>query len=323
MVSRHCAYCLIPLEADKVKMCGGCKKRSYCSRDCQVNDWGAVGQHHKQWCKEQICEEDIDWEIRETVDGKGLGVFSKRLLPKHTRIMVDRGYRKIEDVPLPFINALMPHEGTLQEKWDLNSFYREESGDNLGIRLARVNHDCRNNATNKFITDLNAFILIAIRDIQEGEEISIQYHFYNDISTSKGYRDAREQVIREKWSVNCLESCICRDKVLAERIQKAHELDSMIPTMPMKTEEQIKRVLKNVDLLLKESEQISNGIMALSRTYYDGFQIAILHKKTYPLHKMYIQKYLESCEIVDSKLSSTYQQALKYYQNPSIHRNHF
>eukprot|EP01132_Coremiostelium_polycephalum_P008530 gene8530-10485_t len=320
---RHCAYCLKEIELDKIKKCGGCLKRVYCSRDCQVADWGVKGQTHKLWCKEKIGEEDIDWEVKETTDGKGLGVFALHDIPKHTKIMVDKAYRSIPEVPLEFINSLMPHPGSLQDKWDLNSFFTPEGGDNLGIRLARVNMDCQNNATNKFIPDLGVFILVSSRDIKKGEEIFIQYYFYNDFSTPKQVRELREKIISDKWDVNCKDSCICKNKEILEKIQKAHELDELIPTLPLRTEEQIRKSLKCVDDLIKMGEQYSPGIMALSRTYYDGFQISITNPKTFPLHKKYIEKYLESCEIIDSKYSQNYQLALQYYQNPKSHRNHY
>ncbi|KAF2069194.1 hypothetical protein CYY_009484 [Polysphondylium violaceum] len=321
-MSRHCAYCLIEIQGDQIKKCAGCMRRAYCSRECQVTDWTSKGQTHKLWCKEQICEEDIDWEIRQTPH-KGLGVFAKRDLPKHTRIMVDRGYRTIQETPFAFIDSLVPTNGTLQEKWDTNSFYTPEGGDNLGIRLARVNHECRNNATNKFVPDLNTFILIAIRDIKQDEEINIQYYFYNDFSTSKEIRDARPSIIKPKWEVDCKPDCICLDQNIRDRIQKAHELDASIPSLPLRTEDQIKNALKQVDTLIEMSQELSSGIMPLARTYYDGFQIAITNKKTFPLHKKYIEKYLEACQVVESKHSLAYREALQYLQTPSSHRNHY
>ncbi|KAK5576300.1 hypothetical protein RB653_007441 [Dictyostelium firmibasis] len=319
---RHCAFCLKSIEGDQIKKCAGCMRRTYCSRDCQVSDWTSKGQSHKIWCKDNIGEEDIDWEVKET-EGKGLGVFAKRFLPKHTKIMVDRGYRTIQETPFEFINSLMPHNGTLQEKWDLNSFYTKEGGDNLGIRLARVNHDCRNNATNKFIPDLNTFILVSIKDIQEGEEISIQYYYYNDFSTDKEIRDVRESVIKPKWDINCDSSCVCKNKEIVDAIQKGHELDELIFTLPIRTEDDIKSSLKKVDELIEMGEKYASGIMPLARTYYDGFQIAITNKNTFPLHKKYIEKYLEACEVVDSKHSSNYAEALQYYNSPHLHKNSY
>jgi MYND finger protein len=38
-IDRHCAFCLVPVSADEVKICGKCHRRAYCSKECQVKDW--------------------------------------------------------------------------------------------------------------------------------------------------------------------------------------------------------------------------------------------------------------------------------------------
>ena len=46
-----------------MKTCGGCKKRAYCSIECQRKDWSGDGYGHKIWCKADCCEEDVDWKV--------------------------------------------------------------------------------------------------------------------------------------------------------------------------------------------------------------------------------------------------------------------
>jgi hypothetical protein len=73
-----------------VKLCGKCKKRAYCSRDCQLVDWPlkGKGQGHKNWCHLECGEEDVDWEVT-PIPGKGLGIVAKRLIPVLYRIIVE------------------------------------------------------------------------------------------------------------------------------------------------------------------------------------------------------------------------------------------
>lgn len=87
--SRHCGYCLNLIENRSIKLCGKCRKRAYCSRECQIADWSSEGkgQGHKNWCYLQCGEEDIDWKIC-SVPGKGLGLVAKRLLPAKHRIII-------------------------------------------------------------------------------------------------------------------------------------------------------------------------------------------------------------------------------------------
>ena len=92
---RFCAYCLESSTADSTLLtCGGCHRRTFCSKECQRSDWsskttGTVGQDHKNWCAHLSGEEGLDWEVRQT-ESKGLGLFAMRTLPAGFRIMVDR-----------------------------------------------------------------------------------------------------------------------------------------------------------------------------------------------------------------------------------------
>ena len=89
MENRHCAFCLQP--CSQAKLCGGCKKRAYCSTECQKIDWSVTGsgQKHRNWCgKFEHGEEDVDWKVV-PIDGKGLGVVALRRLPAKYRIMVE------------------------------------------------------------------------------------------------------------------------------------------------------------------------------------------------------------------------------------------
>jgi len=88
--ARHCAFCL-NICGFPVKRCGGCKKRAYCSRECQLKDWSITGsgQRHKNWCGRYECgEEDVDWEVV-PIPNKGLGIRAKKLIPTGFRIIVE------------------------------------------------------------------------------------------------------------------------------------------------------------------------------------------------------------------------------------------
>jgi len=73
------------------KLCGKCKKRAYCCKECQSADWPirGNGQAHVNWCGRYECgEEDIDWHVV-PVPKKGLGIRAKRLIPAGYRIIVE------------------------------------------------------------------------------------------------------------------------------------------------------------------------------------------------------------------------------------------
>jgi len=92
--------------ASLVKKCSGCKKRAYCSKECQSADWSTKGkgQGHKIWCGQiTYGEEDVDWEVV-PVPNKGLGVRAKRLIPAGFRIIVEPVFTDPKDHPGKYLH---------------------------------------------------------------------------------------------------------------------------------------------------------------------------------------------------------------------------
>ena len=98
---RYCAFCLEVLSGSLIKNCSKCKKRAYCSKECQQKDWSVTGngQRHKNWCCiYEYGEEDVDWEIfeepvkstrpREALTKK-TGIRAKKLIPIGYNIVVE------------------------------------------------------------------------------------------------------------------------------------------------------------------------------------------------------------------------------------------
>lgn len=54
-----CSFCSKELGKDAIKRCGQCKKRIYCSRECQTNDWK---KGHKKECK-LLLQQDAETTI--------------------------------------------------------------------------------------------------------------------------------------------------------------------------------------------------------------------------------------------------------------------
>lgn len=158
---RHCAYCLISISGKKIKLCGKCSRRAYCSKECQVKDWKNPlsteatkqrGQGHKNWCGLLCGEEDIDWKVA-PVEGKGLGIIALKPFPARSRILVDAC--QLSPGAHPATQDLAPDKegATLQEKWELNSMGCDVSDDEsavLGLRISRGNHSCSPNASHVY-----------------------------------------------------------------------------------------------------------------------------------------------------------------------------
>ena len=92
-VNRHCAYCL-RLCGSPAKLCGGCKKRAYCFKECQTADWSSKGngQRHVKWCRRHECgEKDVDWEVV-PFPNKGIGIRAKKPIPAGSKIIVEPAF---------------------------------------------------------------------------------------------------------------------------------------------------------------------------------------------------------------------------------------
>lgn len=77
---------------------------------------------------------------------------------------------------------LEPKGASLQAKFELNQLIghpsRDGGKDFVGLRISRMNHDCRPNAGYSYDETASAEIVFAQRDIQPGEEICISYFTY-------------------------------------------------------------------------------------------------------------------------------------------------
>lgn len=80
-----CSFCYGSVE--KLLYCGKCRKRGYCSAECQREDWKSAS--HKFWCGKNVGEMLTDVEVR-PIEGKGLGMVALRPFAKSDMILVER-----------------------------------------------------------------------------------------------------------------------------------------------------------------------------------------------------------------------------------------
>ncbi len=202
--------------------CGKCKKRAYCNVDCQKKDWTSAGQGHKIWCNVQCGEEDIDWKIEE-IPGKGLGIVSVTNYPRGSRILVDRMLTRAEAEKDPRISDLEPSGGTTSKKFDLNCIGRKQNP-SVCLKIARVNHSCMPNAAYILDEKLKVGILFAEKDIKAGEEITISYISFKNLSLKLSAEKFRQE-LKKKWAIDCPADCDCRDTKKWQHFVKARSID--------------------------------------------------------------------------------------------------
>jgi len=314
---RHCAHCLQSIPAENVKLCGGCRRRAFCSKECQVTDWSPSkpGQGHKNWCKLECGEEDLDWKVSE-VAGKGLGLIALRKIPAKFRIIVDAE----SSLDHPGFKELMPLDGSAHEKFHLNCLGSDDlSKSLLCLRIARANHECDANASHYYDETHRVKILFAERDIPVGEEICINYQSCTDFSKNQTPLSAR-CILQLKWGIVCNDDCFCQNVDLEKMVQKGRKLDGQI--FSLASSRNSIGALRAVRELLEIHTSIHSSWISKMRTNYDGFQVAIMQKRTLRQADEFIR---QAYEIKAAITSPNSEEALKFkmfMNNPSTHNNY-
>ena len=106
------------------------------------------------------------------VPGKGLGIVAKKLIPAGYRILVEPLLK--DPAAHKAIKDLMPKLGSLQFKYTFNMVGCNDEGAPRGVslRVSRLNHSCTPNALNYLWTEKPVSTLVALKQIQPGEEIA-------------------------------------------------------------------------------------------------------------------------------------------------------
>jgi hypothetical protein len=216
----------------------------------------------------------------------------------------------------------MPLNGTLTDKFNLNCLGSTdtEAASILCARIACANHDCDGNASHYYDETFNVKVLLSERDIQVGEEICISYTNFNDCSKSWTPESSRA-ILASKWDINCPGDCFCRQPQISQLLIRSKQLDEDIYTLASTTADSA-AALRLVRELLSIHNDLHSSWISKARTYYDGFQVAIMRKSTLPEAKTFIDEVFAIKNSVLAPKSKEVKEAEKYAGNISLHRNY-
>ena len=211
--------------AGTAKICSGCHRRAYCSKECQHFDWnqGIGRQGHENWCGLNTGEEDIDWELKPN-DGTGLEL-SLSALFRRNLVSWWRRFRRfnhpaVKDLPLisvPFLQNPIPNLITI-----------EPGKVALFLRIARLSHACDPNSTPTRDHTCNVGILLAQRDIQPGEEITYSYILIDDLNELLLSMEGRRSILADRFGITCTDDCFCHNEQKLALIQECNRLNNEI-----------------------------------------------------------------------------------------------
>lgn len=174
----------------------------------------------------------------------------------------------------PYKNPVEQYIGIIRT----NALPIEDGDTRAGIFLkaSRINHACDNNAQKNWNENIKRHTIHALRDINEGEEITVYY------LAAHNNREARQEALRAKFNFSC--SChLCslsasqsrkNDEILAEidrldRLVGQRGLDGMLSS-PLRTLGYLDREIQLYDIMGADDP-------GLSRVYWDATQVAIVH----------------------------------------------
>ena len=349
-----CAFCYKRDSPEKLKLCGKCFLRRYCSPECQKLDWGKSGQWHQSFCALGCGEEGDSWEVRFISDAVGFGVFATKPFAAGQRIMVERAIptallwsearaqlassaaagndaataSRAESLHEAVMD-LAPRTDSLMRKLNTNAISLGPSGPStpggICVRMSRVNHRCDNNADHYFIRHTGrtngVCALFATQAIRVDEQIFISY--VDRISPGHTIQEHAARLLVQ-YGITCGPECACKSDVYKQNVRRANELDASIIALGSQGQgRQQRQALKAAKELLALYDEMGGvSANAYKRTYYDAFQVAVMSRCTIAEASGFIK----SARAMDLLMAGyDTEDGLRYRDllaDPSCHRNY-
>ncbi|KAJ3230709.1 hypothetical protein HDU78_008171 [Chytriomyces hyalinus] len=355
-----CAFCLSTLEIPQtVIRCSECTVRVYCSEDCRHNDFGlvpasekrrletAAGQAHGHWCalyaiqdsKHGIGSEGRDWEVAQINPHVGLGIVALQPIGRGMRVAVDSLQRRFDSCTAHLTAPLHPLHASLREKLRTNavgcadstlSHSDPHSDDSqlayaLAPRLSRANHDCNPNAGRCHDPYTDTLVMYARRDIQQGEEIRIDYMPWTSaMFEAQISPHARRQELMDHWGITCPSDCYCYQRNVQQVVMEAAQLDKHILFLSASIPQSFSRRMTFLAAIDEMLDLIRDHCPPVSQADYlwNGFCIAIMDKANVPRGVEYLRK----LEAVKAAIFHPSDRELLHFQSllrdPSIHEDY-
>jgi hypothetical protein len=233
------------------------------------------------------------------VPGKGKGLIATVTIPKGTRILEEQPIittperqRSVEWLETHVsqqvaslnehqrqsflsMHNIYPHKNTHEQYLGIlrtNGLPVEDNGIDGGIFLeaCRINHDCHNNAQKHWNERIQRHTVHALRDIAEGEEITV---YYLGLDSS---REVRRQKLQERFGFLCSCQVCSLEPVESQKddriIARIDQLDDIIGEECMSLNFSL-QTLRYVDERVRLYNEQRPGSPGVPRAYFDATQI--------------------------------------------------
>ncbi|KAK4113181.1 SET domain-containing protein [Canariomyces notabilis] len=142
----------------------------------------------------------------------------------------------------------------------------------LFLDASRINHSCRHNAQNNWNENIGRLTIHALRDIEEGQEITIHY------MGSTGEYEERQRFLREKFRFDC--KCQLCSLPLAQRnlsdarLREIQVIDRVIGEFCRGGDFKPETALKLLHRMFRLFDEESIWDASIARAYKDAYDIA-------------------------------------------------
>lgn len=194
---------------------------------------------------------------------------------------------------------LAPEGAPLEVKFQVNSLAGDASRDGgknyVGVRISRVNHDCRPNAGYIYDEKARVEIIFAQRDIHQGEEVCICYCSFASLNQERptAYLSPEDefQFIRRTlsttWGITCPEDCYCKDPLIQELVLEGRRISEEMDILAGRG--WIEDALLVGEKLLDIHARLNVSWLSKAGAAFYCFQIALRKRKTLERAKVYIR----------------------------------
>ena len=203
-----------------------------------------------------------------------------------------------------------PKGASLEAKFQLNSVAGDEDRDGgkniVGLRISRVNHDCRPNAARIYDDGARVDILFSLRDIQPGEEICVTYCSFARMDLSRPTARLRPpemefsvypQSLKLNWNIVCPVNCYCKDPEARKLVMEGRRLNDDIQFHADRSN--TREALSAGDKLLGIHRRLNLSWTQRAFIKIDLFQISLMKRetifKTYQYIRDTLQVYKSIC----------------------------
>jgi hypothetical protein len=276
------------------------------------------------------------------IKGKGKGLVATKNIAKGTRIIsehpvvtIPEGQRsdewlkrhiceqvesldEYERQSFLSLHNIYPYEEDVEQFLGIirtNALPIEENGIGGGIFLeaCRINHSCNNNAQKHWNNRIGRHTVHALRDIIEGDEITIYYLGLDSI------REVRRQKLQDKFGFLC-SCCVCslpteESEENDQRLKRIQYLDDLVgrECMAMNFSE---RVLRYVDERIQLYDRQGPDDPGLPRAYLDAAQITIANGDLVR-GRIFVERALEGWRIAQGRDSNEVIEYASLARNPA------